>query len=151
MRPIEWLRWQVRVSWCEAFEVFDRNGDGRISLRELHETLDALGEPVPQERVRELLERADQDGDGLLDVDEFAHVLAGQGLPPHVRDELALSFRVFDADDDGSITKDELRQVLEGFGASFDDDEIGELFAECDADADGLVNFAEFHRTVLGA
>ncbi len=65
----------------QAFQDFDRDGDGRISLAELRRAMQALGEEVDAPGLDEMLHRADADGDGQVDYDEFARIMAGGWLP----------------------------------------------------------------------
>ncbi len=59
-----------------AFQDFDRNGDGQISLSELRRALAALGEEVDSAGLAEMLERADADKSGAISYDEFVRVMS---------------------------------------------------------------------------
>lgn len=54
-----------------VFQMFDRNGDGRISLKELSDSLENLGILIPDKDLAQMIERIDMNGDGCIDVDEF--------------------------------------------------------------------------------
>lgn len=58
-----------------AFQDFDRDGDGRISVAELRRALRALGEEVDSAGVEEMIHRADTDGDGQISYEEFAKIM----------------------------------------------------------------------------
>ena len=55
----------------DAFRVFDREGNGFISIIDLTDVLSQLGEKLSQEEVEELIHEADIDGDGNIFYDEF--------------------------------------------------------------------------------
>ena len=55
----------------ESFKVFDRNGDGLITEEELKITMDHLGDPMEEEDVKAMIEEADLDGDGKINLKEF--------------------------------------------------------------------------------
>ena len=57
----------------EAFKEFDKNGDQKISLDELKETLG--GENVSDKQILQMLKEADKDGDGEIDMDEFTQMM----------------------------------------------------------------------------
>ena len=67
----------------EAFDLFDEDGRGFITSDELHRTLCALGFDVTHAQAGTMMERADTNGDGALDFDEFvAMVRLGALAPP---------------------------------------------------------------------
>merc|ERR1712112_802614 len=61
---------------AHAFKVFDRDGDGLISEEELRLTMSNLGEPLTEEEVKQMIAEADIDGDGKINFQEFARLMA---------------------------------------------------------------------------
>ncbi|KAI6698739.1 hypothetical protein NL676_018858 [Syzygium grande] len=63
----------------EAFKVFDEDGDGFISARELQAVLGKLGLPEGQEiaRVQQMIVSVDRNHDGLVDFFEFKDMMRG--------------------------------------------------------------------------
>ncbi|ETN59053.1 calmodulin-beta-like [Anopheles aquasalis] len=59
----------------EAFKVFDKNGDGFLSVDELSDVMRNFGERLTQKELEDLLAEADIDGDGLINYEEFAFML----------------------------------------------------------------------------
>jgi calmodulin len=64
--------WELK----KTFRFFDKNGDGQISAQELRESLSSLGEVLSEEEAKEMLREADTNGDGYLNFEEFANVMA---------------------------------------------------------------------------
>lgn len=62
----------------EAFKVFDKNGDGSISAKELSEALTTLGDPLPEVQVKELIKTLDKNGNGSIDISEFVAFLTAE-------------------------------------------------------------------------
>ncbi|KAL3826215.1 hypothetical protein ACJIZ3_022244 [Penstemon smallii] len=63
---------------CEAFKVFDEDGDGYISARELQVVLDKLGlqeEGKEFDRVQLMISSVDQNHDGRVDFFEFKDMM----------------------------------------------------------------------------
>jgi calmodulin len=60
----------------EAFKVFDRDGNGLISLQELKITLSLLGnKPLKDEEIEEMMNEADSDQDKCLNYEEFMRMM----------------------------------------------------------------------------
>ncbi|CAN1290211.1 Calcium-dependent protein kinase 17 [Linum perenne] len=86
--------------------------------------------------------RADADGNGTIDYDEF--ITATMHLNRMDREEhLYTAFQHFDKDNSGFITTEELQQALREFGIN-DDKELKDILAEVDSDNDGRINYDEF-------
>ncbi|CAM6094646.1 unnamed protein product [Calypogeia fissa] len=134
----------------DAFKVFDRNGDGKISVGELGEVLRSLGDDISDEDLQLMVDAVDIDGDGFIDLQEFIDLnkVAVDGAGTAARsDELRAAFHVFDVDNNNYISADELHQVLSRLGQqSLTIEECNRMIDGVDADGDGLVDFAEFER-----
>jgi len=59
----------------EAFAVYDRDGNGKIDATELSLAEAALGSPITQEEVSEMILGADDDLDGHINFEEFPGML----------------------------------------------------------------------------
>jgi Ca2+-binding EF-hand superfamily protein len=55
----------------DAFDAFDEDGDGLVSIEELLALMDRIGEPLSRKEAEDALRRGDTDGDGQLSFDEF--------------------------------------------------------------------------------
>lgn len=55
-------------------------------------------------------------------------------------DEISETFKVFDRNNDGFISAEELRQVMTSIGEELTDGEIDEMIREVDEDRDGQIN-----------
>lgn len=49
-----------------AFKVFDRDGSGTISVKELRTVMESLGEKLTDDEFDEMMKEADKDGDGSI-------------------------------------------------------------------------------------
>ncbi|XP_057507152.1 probable calcium-binding protein CML35 [Actinidia eriantha] len=99
-----------------AFNMIDRDGDGKITRKELAEVLSRVG-PVPpsEEEILVMLGEVDRDGDGCISLEEFG-AIGSAFAPPSCDLELREVFDIFDADHDGQITAEELKAVFTAIG-----------------------------------
>lgn len=65
----------------------------------------------------------DADGSGHIDFNEFL-VMMSQTQEKHHQAELRQAFRLFDADGDGFITRDDLKRVMRNCGESLTNAEL---------------------------
>jgi len=56
-------------------------------------------------------------------------------------DSLKDAFKIFDKDDDGFLSVDELRNVMLSLGERMGEHELEEMIGEADKDRDGLINY----------
>ncbi|KAJ1274022.1 hypothetical protein BS78_05G031700 [Paspalum vaginatum] len=135
----------------EAFSLFDKDGDGTITSKELGTVMRSLGQSPTEEELKEMVEEVDSDGNGSIDFHEFLTLLARmmREASGADEDELREAFRVFDQDNNGFISRDELGHVLQNLGESLSDEELAEMLREADVDGDGQINYTEFAKVML--
>jgi Ca2+-binding EF-hand superfamily protein len=59
---------------------------------------------------------------------------------PDAEEEMRQAFNVFDHDKNGSISADELRQVMRSLDDTLTDDQIDEMMKEADLNGDGTID-----------
>ncbi|KAI0234487.1 Calmodulin [Lamellibrachia satsuma] len=137
---------QDQIDECkECFTLFDKNGDGRISVNELGTVVRSLGMNPTETEVREVSRSTLRDN--YFGFPELLQVMAKfVSNPRDSEDEIREAFRVFDRDGNGYISAVELRHVMTNLGEKLTDDEVDELIREIDVDNDGQVNYEEVVR-----
>ena len=63
--------------------------------------------------------------------------------------ELRKAFDVMDANKDGEVTKEELKNLLKGLGEDVTDEVVDEMIAIADTNNDGKVQFEEFCKASM--
>ena len=58
----------------------DRDGDGHIEPKELARVMSDLGCPQTKERIAEIIQGVDTDGNGMIEFDEFIGIMATRML-----------------------------------------------------------------------
>ena len=58
-----------------VFKLFDDDETGRISFRNLKRVARELGENMTDEELQEMINKADLDGDGEVNEDEFMRIM----------------------------------------------------------------------------
>ncbi|CAK8679749.1 unnamed protein product [Clavelina lepadiformis] len=133
----------------EAFSLFDRDGDGTITTKELGTVMRSLGQNPTEAELHDMINEVDADGDGTIDFPEFLTMMARKMKDTDSEEEIKEAFRVFDKDGNGFISAAELRHVMTNLGEKLTDEEVDEMIREADVDGDGQVNYEEFVRMMM--
>jgi calmodulin len=133
----------------EAFSLFDKNGDGTVTTKELLTVMRALGRNPTQEELADMLNGVDADGNGTIDFPEFLSLMASKISDVDPEDEILSAFKVFDKDGNGFISAAELRHIMKKLGQKFTDEELDEMIRGADIDGDGQIDYQEFVKMMM--
>ncbi|XP_052206674.1 calmodulin-like protein 3 [Diospyros lotus] len=131
-----------------VFQMFDRNGDGSITKKELNDSLENMGIFIPDSELTQMIQKIDVNGDGCVDIDEFGDLYQSIMDERDEEEDMREAFNVFDQNGDGFITVEELRSVLASLGIKQGRtaEDCRRMIMKVDSDGDGMVNFAEFKQ-----
>uniref|UniRef100_A0A0M3IGY0 Calmodulin n=1 Tax=Ascaris lumbricoides TaxID=6252 RepID=A0A0M3IGY0_ASCLU len=131
----------VFLEFKEAFSLFDKDGDGTITTKELGTVMRSLGQNPTEAELQDMINEVDADGNGTIDFPEFLTMMARKMKDTDSEEEIREAFRVFDKDGNGFISAAELRHVMTNLGEKLTDEEVDEMIREADIDGDGQVNY----------
>ncbi|MCJ1433603.1 hypothetical protein MMC27_002966 [Xylographa pallens] len=139
----------------EAFSLFDKNGDGQITSKELGTVMRSLGQNPSESELQDMINEVDADNNGTIDFPEFLTMMARKMKDTDSEDEIRVdenikeAFKVFDRDNNGFISAAELRHVMTSIGEKLTDDEVDEMIREADQDGDGRIDYNEFVQLMM--
>ena len=134
----------------ETFVYFDKDKDGRISSKELGLVMQSLGQNPTDSEIRDIINEVDADRNGQLDFEEFVTMMSiHMKTADEMEKELQQAFKVFDANGDGYINVDELRQAMTTIGERMTDKEINDIMKQWDSDGDGKIDYDEFVKAMV--
>ncbi|CCA71196.1 probable Calmodulin [Serendipita indica DSM 11827] len=134
----------------EAFALFDKDGDGTITTKELGTVMRSLGQNPSDSELQDMINEVDADGNGTIDFKEFLTMMAKKLKDGDREEEIRQAFKVFDKNGDGFVTLSELGQVMENLGEKLSKAELSEMMKEADTNGDGKIDYAEFVKMMLG-
>uniref|UniRef100_A0A674N7T9 Troponin C, skeletal muscle n=1 Tax=Takifugu rubripes TaxID=31033 RepID=A0A674N7T9_TAKRU len=127
-----------------AFDMFDTDGGGDISTKELGTVMRMLGQNPSREELDAIIEEVDEDGSGTIDFEEFLVMMVQQLKEDQAgksEDELSECFRIFDKNGDGFVDREEFGAILHLTGEQVTEEDIDEMFGESDTNKDGKIDF----------
>lgn len=138
---------EAREEIRKAFELFDSANTGLVEKRELKLMMRALGYvPRKEQLSRMLLTSGISPRANQIRYEEFLTLMAQIINEKDIQEEMMKAFTLFDVDNAGKITLENLRTVAEQLGEKMTDLELEEMIREADLDKDGAVNANEFIR-----
>ena len=87
---------------------------------------------------------ADTNDNGTIEFNEFLQVMSENLQETDLEQDLRMAFKLFDEDDNGLISAEELRKVLSSLQMDYSDAEIDKMVEEADLDGDGSISYNEF-------
>merc|ERR1712022_96093 len=108
----------------EAFSLFDKDGDGTITTKELGTVMRSLGQNPTEAELQDMINEVDADGSGTIDFPDFLNLMARKMKDTDSEEEIKEAFKVFDKEGD-------------------------EMIREADVDGDGQINYEEFVKIMM--
>lgn len=137
------------MEFKKAFSLFDKDGDGKITVLELGRVMDSLGQSLGVAEVQEMINEFDDDGNGVIDFSEFLRFMERKMNDVDIEEAIHEAFKVFDEEGAGQISNVKLRHVLTTFGETLSDQEVEEMLREADVDGNGKIKYEEFTRLLI--
>lgn len=139
---------QERDDMIEIFKKLDTDKNGTISREELircFQTLHGDSEDLDAE-VEKIMHQVDINRSGEIDYNEF--IMANLNRRKLLsQSRLEATFQTFDTDNSGTITAEELRNILSKC-QKFDDSMLDGIITEADQNGDGVIDLKEFIATM---
>lgn len=90
----------------------DKNGDGKLSRQEILDGYEEhFNKQLDEDQLDQIFKSVDIDNSGFIDYSEF--IMATMNEKKNISEEkLVAAFKIFDKDDNGTISPDEIKEVL---------------------------------------
>lgn len=126
----------------------DLNGDGKLQKDEIKKGYKQyFGRELTQDELDDMFAQVDADGSGEIEYSEFVvATLNEKNLLSN--NKLQTAFKMFDKDGGGTISIDEIKQVL-SFGQNLDEEVVAQIIKQVDENGDGEISYDEFAQMML--
>jgi len=135
-----------RADIKEAFETLDYDKIGFIYTRNLKIALRAMGFEPRKNDIKEMADQIDKKSTGKISYNQFLSLITSKLAEKDNREEIKKAFKLFDRDQIGKITFQNLQEIAAELGETLNEEEILEMISEADQDGDGMVSCDEFFR-----
>lgn len=132
-----------------AFDLFDLNHDGSISTGELSLALKSLGQNPSEAELQQIIIDLDQDGNGSIEFQELMALITHNPDKVDLQQDAKDIFALFDRDNTGYITLDDLKRVIQNSGLQITETEMTKMIEEADTTGDGKLVFNDFYSIVV--
>ncbi|KAE8702951.1 Calmodulin-like protein 5 [Hibiscus syriacus] len=93
-----------RIELERVFQMFDKNGDGKITKKDLAESLESLGISVSEGDLTQMIEKFDVDD--CVNINGFSELYQFIMGDKYEDEDIKEAFKVFDQNGDGYISVD---------------------------------------------
>merc|ERR1712083_314236 len=132
----------------DAFDLFDKDRSGEITVGEMLEAMRSLGYDVDGGEAAEHVKNLDRDGSGALEFNEFYDLLTARFSENTTKDELQRVYKLFDTDGTGHLTVAHMRNIADIVGDNVTDDELGDMILKNDMNNDAKLDFEDFYNVL---
>ena len=138
------------AEYKEAFQIFDRHGEGAISSKELGTIMRSLGLNPSDEDLKEISESFDNEkNNNLIDFNSFLIIMAKRKNDIDKEEDLLEAFRVFDKENNGKISARELRYVMMSSGEDLNENDIEDMIHEASTDNEEYIDYHKFVKLMI--
>ncbi|XP_044277883.1 myosin light polypeptide 6 isoform X1 [Varanus komodoensis] len=136
----------------EAFQLFDRTGDGKILYSQCGDVMRALGQNPTNAEVMKVLgnPKSDEMNTKTLSFEQFLPMMQtiAKNKDQGCFEDYVEGLRVFDKEGNGTVMGAEIRHVLVTLGEKMTEEEV-EMLVAGHEDSNGCINYEELVRMVL--
>ncbi|XP_028166508.1 uncharacterized protein LOC135086060 isoform X2 [Ostrinia nubilalis] len=132
----------------EAFNLLDYTGEGKIKAEDFRVAIKALGYEPTKEELQQMVQGVDKGDTGKLSFENFETAIMRKIMSQDSDGDIMKSFRLFDIDDSGLISFENVKEVTQILGTYLTDEEIEEMIDDADKDYDGFISVSEFMRMI---
>ncbi|XP_053388872.1 uncharacterized protein LOC123524074 [Mercenaria mercenaria] len=125
----------------EAFSLFDKDGDGTMTTKELGTVMRSFGLDPSQKELIEMVAEVDVDGNGEIDFEEFLMMMAKKMNDVDHEAEIKEAFEIFDRENSGFVTHADLKHAMYQLGEKLTDEEVSEMLKEAETEKPGKMTW----------
>ncbi|XP_056639312.1 calmodulin-A-like [Diorhabda carinulata] len=128
----------------EAFDLFDRDNDGTITLKEFCTIMRAFAQKQYEIELEEMFKEADPENNGTISFVQFLRIMETNFQEDKTSEGISEAFRAFDSLKKGIIPADDLREYMMTYGDKLTEEEANQFVKMADSNKDGKIIYEFF-------
>lgn len=138
------------VEFRDLFQMFDKDNQGILTGMNLLQVMRSIGHTPTEADMIDLMREMDIDNSGSIDFYEFVRVISREMSPSERQEEIRYAFDLFDDNQDGFLTYEDLKSTIEKYlSNSIDDRQIRQMIELTDHSGHGQISFDDFLRVAI--
>ena len=112
---------EIKADYMDAFNLFDTNHDGTINSQKIREIMQKLGKYPTEEQLQRLIANVAKYDSKKISFDDFVDMMEQLNKENDPEVEILNSFQIFDVENSGLISNQDLFHIIRTFGETLTD------------------------------
>lgn len=132
----------------EAFDMFATDGSAYLDFSQFKVAMRALGFTPAKGEARALMQKVCDGESSFIDFNQFQELMAQKIFSRRPEDEIEQAFELFDKDEDGAVSFEDLKAITEELGENLTEQELLDMIKEADRQKKGTISKEDFVRVL---
>lgn len=132
----------------EAFDMFATDGSAYLDFSQFKVAMRALGFIPAKGEARQLIQKVCDGESNYIDFNQFQELMAQKIFARKPDDEIEQAFTLFDKDEDGAISFEDLKTITDELGENLTEQELLDMIKEADRMKKGVICKEDFVRVL---
>lgn len=149
---VEKLSKEQKEECKEVFDLLDKDKEGLMKEENLGPALRSLGTNPTTSELEEMIDEIKSKNKKYhkkIEFSEFIEQYCKILKDPDTESDLLESFRIFDTDGTGILTRSEFKEIMMKLGVKFSENEAEEMLRVADVENKGYVLYEEFVHKLM--
>ena len=133
-----------------VFDLFDKDKDGLIPTKELGNLMRILGAAPSNLELETIIQNFESNNHKLISFEKFIVIFQKKLESQDSEEDIINEFRKLDKDNNGTISENDLRNLMSNYDNPLSDEEIEEIIQEANVDSNGNIDYINFTKILLG-
>ena len=142
---------EEKLKECKiVFDLFDKDKDGLIPTKELGNLMRILGAAPSNLELETIIQNLESNNHKLISFEKFIVIFQKKLESQDSEEDIINEFRKLDKDNNGTISENDLRNLMSNYDNPLSDEEIEEIIQEANVDSNGNIDYINFTKILLG-
>ena len=142
---------EEKLKECKiVFDLFDKDKDGLIPTKELGNLMRILGAAPSNLELETIIQNLESNNHKLISFEKFIVIFQKKLESQDSEEDIINEFRKLDKENNGTISENDLRNLMSNYDNPLSDEEIEEIIQEANVDSNGNIDYINFTKILLG-